>query len=48
MNTNQLELALGIPVQPHDPLELKRRRALEWLGTRWLLHPANAVRRIVA
>lgn len=48
MNTNQLELALDIPTQPVDSLALKRLRALEWLGERWLLHPVNQVRRIGA
>jgi hypothetical protein len=26
--------------------EAKRQRAIEWLGTRWILHPENQVRRI--
>jgi hypothetical protein len=26
--------------------EVKRKAAIEWLGTRWLLHPENQVRRI--
>lgn len=31
---------------PHQRHERKRQAALDWLGTRWLLHPANRVQRI--
>ena len=26
-------------------LELKRRKAIEWLGTRWILHPCHSARK---
>ena len=28
-----------------DRLEWKRRKAIQWLGNRWILHPDNQVRR---
>ena len=26
--------------------EVKRQKAIEWLGTRWILHPENKVGRV--
>lgn len=31
---------------PQQRHERKRQAALDWLGPRWLLHPANRVQRI--
>jgi len=37
-------------IQPLTTLEerneIKRQKAIEWLGTRWILHPENKVGRI--
>lgn len=30
---------------PHASLESKRRRAIEYLGTKWVLHRVHAVKR---
>lgn len=31
-------------IMPLDMLlDIKRRRAIEWLGTRWILHPEHQV-----
>ena len=39
-------LTLGYPSGPPEiSRETKLREALDWLGTRWLLHPANAPRK---
>lgn len=39
-------LTLGLPSDPPEiTQQAKLRAALDWLGTRWLLHPANAPRK---
>lgn len=30
---------------PHSSLEAKRRRAIEWLGDKWVLHHKHAVKK---
>jgi hypothetical protein len=29
----------------HNSNEAKRRRAIAWLGPKWILHPKNAIKR---
>ena len=49
----EVQLALetpveAAPVEPVDPYKEKRRAAIAWLGKRYLLHPANAIKRTAA
>jgi hypothetical protein len=47
--TGKPPMYVPFQLQPLSTLEerneVKRKKAIEWLGTRWILHPENKVRR---